>query len=405
MVLFVSPALLRKNRPMMEMVVSDDEGESDRETQTTAIDEYTEIANGDTVQLCHIVDYKRVFVRATKYDEQFCNLMMKINARPEKPLDTSVEKGDSVLVKHSGDLSRGVVIGFSPSISVQLIDLGAMKNVQTESLRKMSQDLTNDKRFAVPVELSLPERMSEMEETAVVQHLEKWKHNCFTIKVANQLVLPNTPVQLLHIENGISLTKPCLQKRFYIEDIHRKRINAENVTAVVIEQEHLTKNFICCVLKSDFTIFVKQFNELLEYGRTILAHNHPYYPDNLELCLVCYPDEDQAPCWYRAQFQQRLFGNRAQVGLIDYAISAVVKMSDIRKFDAERFGYDQISLNCKLRSECISLDLLNTHVFQNFSEIDTKVIQPAGDFHELFLPDKYFFVDDNFEELLLTLED
>lgn len=55
-----------------------------------------------------------------------------------------------------------------------------------------------------------------------------------------------------------------------------------------------------------------------------------------------YPtDIDGSRLWYRAQFHQKLNEDMVQVGLIDFDVSAVVHMGDIRAFH-EQFAYERM---------------------------------------------------------------
>lgn len=192
------------------------------------------------------------------------------------------------------------------------------------------------------MKLKLPGNLSENENSAVLDILNKWKHNRFSVQSTNTIA-PNTIVDLVHIVNGMSLTKVCsdvIEKRWYIDEIGKKSIGeCKDVNLTIVEIESLSKGFICCVLQSDLAQFANQMGDLNKSGDTLRNSGNKYSPDKLEMCLVLYEDEAQEELWYRAQYQQSLVNERAQVGLIDFGISVFVDKSKIRKFD-ERFAYD-----------------------------------------------------------------
>lgn len=261
-------------------------------------------------------------------------------------------------------------------------------------------------RMAVPVCLKLPQNLSKEEETAVMQVLNKWCHNRFEMKSKSK-IQPFSTVDLLHVVNKHSLTNLCIntiQKRWKIEDIGVKLISKrENVDMRVIENENLQNGFISCVLMEDMELFKEKMTELSNYGQTI-TNSEPYEPEKFELCLALHVDNDEIEVWYRAQFQQKLANDRAQIGLIDFAVSINVEMRNIRKF-ADKFTFGRISFDAKIRCENNSLDLLDRDQIRHFDVITAEHLKPIGQSYELQLDQSYFFEDENFEEEILQLED
>lgn len=236
--------------------------------------------------------------------------------------------------------------------------------------------------------------------------MNKCVNNRFQIQ-SNSLIQPYSIVDLLHIDNERSLTHQCIntiEKRWYIEDIEPKKIGArENADILIIDNENLSKEFVCCLLLEDVPQFVTEMQQLLNFGKSV-AKAEPYVPEKFQMCIVFHPDADGTEVWYRAQFQVQLANDRAQVGLIDFEISIVVEMCNIRKF-SEQFAFGRKSFVGKIRSEDISMDLLNRDLFQSFNTITAQRLRPIGTLYELHFDQNYFIDDDNIEEEMLQLED
>lgn len=263
-----------------------------------------------------------------------------------------------------------------------------------------------DKRLAVPVRLKIPERLTKDEETAVMGILKKWRHNRFQIQLSG-VIEPYSTVDLLHIGDRSSLTEQCInaiEKRWKIEDIGSICIGKrEKVDLFIVDNENLSKGFVCCFLLEDMRKFSNNMTQIMEFG-TNVANAQPYEPEKFEMCIAMHVDNDGTEVWYRAQFQQKLANGRAQVGLIDFETTAMVDIRNIRKFPGH-LAFGRISFIGKIRCVDISLDLLNRGLFQNYTVITAKRIEPTGRSFELQFDENYSIVDDNFEEEMLVLED
>lgn len=112
------------------------------------------------------------------------------------------------------------------------------------------------------------------------------------------------------------------------------------------------------------------------------------------MCLVLYPDDDGTHVWYRAQYHQRLANDQAQVGLIDYGVSAVVNLCNIRMFD-QRYAYDRLSFTAAIRSvDDISLQLLNKVLFENFAQVQVEWLKMLNtNCFEIGLSEQYFLME------------
>lgn len=88
---------------------------------------------------------------------------------------------------------------------------------------------------------------------------------------------------------------------------------------------------------------------IARYGREIAKAAPSHMPNKLELCLVLYPDDDGTEMCYRTQFQIELIDGRAQVGLIDYGVTATVEISNIREFH-EQFSFGCFTFLGKIRA-------------------------------------------------------
>lgn len=69
--------------------------------------EFATIEKNDIVQLSAVEDVNTLWIRNTKHDEKYCDLMMKINFDVDDPVN-ELEDNTVVLVKYDGDYSRGI---------------------------------------------------------------------------------------------------------------------------------------------------------------------------------------------------------------------------------------------------------------------------------------------------------
>lgn len=267
-----------------------------------------------------------------------------------------------------------------------------------------------EKRLAVPVKLDLPGNLSKDEESAVIGVLNKWRHNRFYIKSDQnkiEMIRPYSIVDLLRIDDLCSLTRLCgmtTEKRWKIDEIPEKNIGMrENFSMRIVDNENLSKGFVCCVLLEDMVKFVERMQQVSDYGKA-LANIEPYQPEKFEICFALQFDDDGTEVWYRAQFQQELSDGRAQVGLIDFGVSTIIKMSNIRKF-AEQFSFERVNFIGKIRCTNNSLDLLDLDQFNNFNIVTATLLEPFAHSFELHFDDTYFIEDENNEEEMLRLED
>lgn len=146
-------------------------------------------------------------------------------------------------------------------------------------------------------------------------------------------------------------------------------------------------------MESDFEQFLTNWNELKVYGDTVV-NAVPYLPDKLEICLALITEDDGTPNWYRVEFQQTLTENRAQVGLIDFGVSAVTLMSNLRKIPINQFHHECVTIIGKIRNDAACLSLLNTADFEISDRIDTFAIHSAGEGHEIHISERYFSFDE-----------
>lgn len=85
--------------------------------------EFAPIQNNDVVELSAVENAKTIWIRGIKYDEKYCELMSKINANVDDPV-TELENNTVVLIKYSGDHSRGIVLD-KEKICIRLMDIGS----------------------------------------------------------------------------------------------------------------------------------------------------------------------------------------------------------------------------------------------------------------------------------------
>lgn len=359
---------------------------------------FAAVKNGDFVELSHVDENHTVHIRSVTHDKQYAHLLQQINKTKTSHVYTlfRLNIGDTVLGKLCGDYSRASVTNEHP-LRVQFIDIGLEKDMLVTDLRYIRPEEFKVNRMVTPVRLNLPHNMTKEEKSAVLKVLKKWEHTRFKIESFEEIA-PDATVNLLSIRNGESLTNQCknvIDKRWTVDDIGYKQIvPRENVDLHIVDNQHLSTGFICCVLADDMISFSERCTKVADFGSTQIAHV-PYEPDKLEMCIVMSPDEDGTEFWYRAQFHQILTNERAQVGLIDFGCSAVVSMQNIRKFN-ESLLHERVSFIGKIRRENTSLELLNRGLFQNFFQVTATRLQPVNDKFEFHFDEHYFFEDDDF---------
>lgn len=229
---------------------------------------YADIQFRDIVELSCIEGTNILYIRALKNDSKMHDMMKSINSvkQPKIPALTDLKQKDVVVTKFSGDYSRATVIQDNgASVNVHLIDLGYTVQVPFDEIGYISPKDAYFPKMVIPVKLNIPD-CDESGESAVYEHLKKWKSNRFTVTGRDEEkgdIEPNSIVDLLHITDGTSLTNECLQfvtKKWKIDCIENKTIGRrENVSICIIDNEHLSKGFICCILTEDIQQIRSQF--------------------------------------------------------------------------------------------------------------------------------------------------
>lgn len=388
-------AILNRSRraPMLDMISDDDDtsvvGDDDRNEECSS---YVDVMKGDFVQLLSwCKDDNTVFVRPAGQDKRFERLMTKINQQVGRLRKlTRPTVAEHVIVEYCGDHCRGQITDHG----IQLIDIGInITSIKPNSTYASPPFCRQYAKMAVPFYLALPNNMSETEKAAVDHRMVKMMNNIVNITSFTPRIMPYTCVDLMGIGHDLPLTSGCIEKRLYGRDIQTKQVMIEDALVHIVDNKHLPHSFISCVLDDDFIMFGERFVALCEYGET--CQNDPLYTaDKSEICLVMIPDGN-IDIWYRAEHQALLAHDKAQVGLIDFGLSATVDVAYIRKLPIHEFQYECVTFTCKLRSDDCSLSLLDTDQMQNFNRIVSLKIRPAGNgLHEIYLPEQYFLFDE-----------
>lgn len=75
------------------------------------------------------------------------------------------------------------------------------------------------------------------------------------------------------------------QKRYRLEDLKEKKVNASDQVIMVIGSERIDENYVTCILKADVNQFMDGDIRTQEYGTSV--KNAPAYkPKEKELCVV-----------------------------------------------------------------------------------------------------------------------
>lgn len=365
---------------------------------------FAPISSKDIVELSHVDDDLTIYVRSTRHDVHYYNLLKLINGNTsQRPVLFKLNRDNVVLSKIDEDYSRAIIVD-EDQLLVKFIDIGINMKAKFSDIQYMTAEMFIPDRMVTPINLRLPEKLTKNEKSAVFDYLKKREHNRFKIISENSSIVPNTNCDLIHITNNESLMEICMtmvEKKIYVENLPRKRVNREDVELYIVDNSHIRNGFVCCVLTEDMNRFTKKIADL---NLSAESCEVPYVPEKLEICSAFYSDAENSPLWYMAQFQEILANEKAQVGLIDFGISVNVPLADIRKFD-HRLDYEQLSIVGKLRNDDISLDLLDINQFENHMHIHATRVRASGDSHEIFLSADCFLDDDNFEEDILAIED
>lgn len=76
-----------------------------------------------------------------------------------------------------------------------------------------------------------------------------------------------------------------VQKRYRLEDLKEKTVNASDEIIMVIGSERIAENYVTCILKTDVKQFMDGDNLTQAYG--VSVKNAPAYkPKDKELCVV-----------------------------------------------------------------------------------------------------------------------
>lgn len=153
-----------------------------------------------------------------------------------------------------------------------------------ENIHYGSPDLFIEKRLVQPVKLKLPRNLSENENSAVLDILNKWKHlEPFLSSINKHHCTEHHRWFSTYSQWNVineSLFR-CYRKkmvyRWNRQKIHRGMQKDVNLT--IVEIESLSKGFICCVLQSDLVQFADQMGDLNKFGDTLRNSRNKYSLD------------------------------------------------------------------------------------------------------------------------------
>lgn len=160
---------------------------------------FAPIQNADIVELAHAND-GYLYIRSTRNDEKYESILKKVNWNknqfevPSFPL----ENYDVIIVKFSGDYSRGIVVNDAP-LMVELMDIGQKIVVDKENVFCMSAEIMKEDRMVTPVQLDHP-KLSPEEKSAVESKIEKLVHRRFTAKSINAALRRSQLMQLFQMQ-------------------------------------------------------------------------------------------------------------------------------------------------------------------------------------------------------------
>lgn len=89
--------------------------------------EFAPIQNDEYVEISAVENERTLWIRSNKYDEKYYEMMSEINVNvssSDAVTDRDFENNSVVLVKYSGDYSRGIVLDKKKGY-IQLMDIGS----------------------------------------------------------------------------------------------------------------------------------------------------------------------------------------------------------------------------------------------------------------------------------------
>lgn len=167
----------------------------------------------------------------------------------------------------------------------------------------------------------------------MVKHLEALMNDGTGLKLKgdNAEINGRDTVELYDLITNQSLGEVfngMVQKRYRLEDLNQKVVNATNVDILAIGPERIYENYVTCILKEDVDTFMNDDAATQAFGLSV--KNAPAYkPKVKELCIVEIK-EPEGKIWYRCQYQQELVDDHAQVYCIDYGKIERVRTNNIR---------------------------------------------------------------------------
>lgn len=167
----------------------------------------------------------------------------------------------------------------------------------------------------------------------MIKHLEALMNDGTGLKLKgdNAQINGKDSVELFDLITNQSLSETfngMVQKRYQIEDLKQKVVNATNVDIMVIGPERIYENYVTSILKEDVDTFMHDDNVTQAFGLSV--KNAPAYkPKVKELCVVEIK-EPEGKIWYRCQYQQELVDDHAQVYCFDYGKIERVRANNIR---------------------------------------------------------------------------
>ncbi|XP_031636231.1 uncharacterized protein LOC116349100 [Contarinia nasturtii] len=348
------------------------------------------IEDGSEVFINYVKSHQMVYVRSVAKDTEFSKMITEVGeaSKNAPKLATYPVRNDIVMAPYDGLYYRAIVIKINKetaSVHVGFIDFGNSVEVLFNQLKELPNELQQHRRMTTAVVLKDIQNEFEPEEIDEMKlYLEGLCANETKLKIKgdNSFVHTKDLVELFDIITNQSINdeikkKGKRSKRYRLDDLECLVVNTkEESTLVNIGPERIHENLLTCIFKANIQEFMDEDSRIQEYGMTV--KNAPaYVPKVKELCLVLTKD-DGTDVWYRAQFQQELIDDKAQLYCIDYGRVLKTRINNIRAFP-EILAHPVTSFIGRLKSgDTLSPEELKKYMEDPFV---AKSVEYDGDMH------------------------
>lgn len=319
------------------------------------------IQNGDRVFLTEAATHFAVYIRSERTAEEYSKLINEVSvAATDKSAPKLTEypnKNDIVAAPFDDQYYRAMVVNVNEDkgeVKVGFVDYGNTAVVPLKTLRDIPKNLKEHRRLTIRVHLKgLDSELSANESNELKAVLQGYvdTEKLFKLKSDEKEIRAKSEIELIDEIDNKSVNEMLAKKttkRYKYIDLVAKQVNDTNKELMILSNQLLkSQSLLTCFLYEDRSKFSRLDKMIQDHGRK-LNTAPAYRPNKEELCLIKMIENDEES-WYRAQFQQELGDNKAQVATIDYIDIMSPSMNDIRAIDSNLTG-DMVTFLCRIEN-------------------------------------------------------